>query len=118
MYISSACGQSSTLSALQVTPQRWNVQLVKYVCSPNDLKVKDNLADNISADITVLHGNAGHFKLDRWFSRHVWFLFSHPSVQRHGDALPYFVGADALCLAREHVHLSIGDHLGHCSWQV
>ena len=101
---------------LQVIPLKWNVQLVKYICNPNEATPETNLADNINADILVLHGNARHFKINAWFSRHVWFLFAHPTVQQYGDARPHHLGAAAICNARENVQSDIREHLSHCSW--
>lgn len=101
---------------MQVVPLRWNVQLVKYICNPNDSDAEANLADNIDADMLILHGNARHFKIDAWFSRHVWFLFAHPTVQQYGVAAPHHQGSTAVCEARQHVQDDIREHLSHCSW--
>lgn len=101
---------------MQVVPLRWNVQLVKYICNPNESDPDRNLADNINADILVLHGNARHFKINAWFSRHVWFLFAHPSVQQFGEARSHFQRTSAICNARQYVQDDIKGHLSHCSW--
>lgn len=100
---------------LQVAPLKWNVQLVKYICNPNEATPETNLADNINADILVLHGNARHFKINAWFSRHVWFLFAYPTL-KYGDARPHHLGAAAICNARQNVQSDIREHLSHGSW--
>ena len=101
---------------MQVVPLRWNVQLVRHICTPNDADTESNLSDNVNADILILHGNARHFKMDVWFSRHVWFLFASPGVDQYWDATPHHRLSNAICNARTVVQDTIKDYLSHCSW--
>lgn len=100
----------------QVVPLRWNVQLVRHICTPNGDDVESNLSENVNADILILHGNARHFKMDVWFSRHVWFLFASPEVDQYWDATPHHRLSNAICKARTVVQDTIKDYLSHCSW--
>ena len=101
---------------MQVVPLRWNVQLVRHICTPNGDDVESKLSENINADILILHGNARHFKMDVWFSRHVWFLFASPEVEQYWDATPHHRLSNAKCKARMVVQDTIKDYLSHCSW--
>ena len=101
---------------MQVVPLKWNVQLVRHICTPNDADAESNLADNVNADIVILHGNARHFKMDVWFSRHVWFLFAHPTVTQYWDATRHHRRSSAICAARSAVQDAVKDYLSRCSW--